>query len=179
MLTPLDHTEIAAALDGLDDTANSMERKWGLGRLRLVVGDELRAKFDRQSAILDKFLWSPESDRQTIIDKIQAMKRAWIALDQTATQSGYEPRPPALVECPLPGGGVAVIAWEGVATALLNDYAKGRAAVVYTIEEIGRMIEAARPIMAIKEAFPGAKVEAIRVKRPTELEMALGDTLVF
>ena len=42
-----------AILDGLDETARQMERKWGVGRLRLLVDDALRAKFDAQKAKLD------------------------------------------------------------------------------------------------------------------------------
>jgi hypothetical protein len=37
-----------AILDGLDETARQMERKWGVGRLRLLVDDALRGKFDAQ-----------------------------------------------------------------------------------------------------------------------------------
>jgi hypothetical protein len=44
---------IRAILDGLDHVAAGMERKWGLGRLRLLVSDLLRAKFDAQKDKLD------------------------------------------------------------------------------------------------------------------------------
>jgi hypothetical protein len=39
---------IHAMVDGLDQIAADMERKWGVGRLRLIVSDFLRAKFDEQ-----------------------------------------------------------------------------------------------------------------------------------
>ena len=42
-----------AILDGLDETARQMEGKWGVGRLRLLVDDALRAKFDAQKVKLD------------------------------------------------------------------------------------------------------------------------------
>ena len=39
---------IKAILDGVDAIARQMEGKWGVGRLRLLVGDALRIKFDAQ-----------------------------------------------------------------------------------------------------------------------------------
>jgi hypothetical protein len=42
-----------AILDGLDETARQMEHKWGVDRLRLLVSDFLRMKFDAQKAKLD------------------------------------------------------------------------------------------------------------------------------
>src|SRR5512134_2988170 len=44
---------IRAILDGLDEVALAMERTWGVGRLRLLVSDLLRAKFDAQKDKLD------------------------------------------------------------------------------------------------------------------------------
>jgi hypothetical protein len=44
---------IRAIIDGLDDVALTMERTWGVGRLRLLVSDLLRAKFDAQKDKLD------------------------------------------------------------------------------------------------------------------------------
>jgi hypothetical protein len=49
---------IRAALDGVDAVATAMERKWGVGRLRLLVGDDLRARFDAQRARLDAAITS-------------------------------------------------------------------------------------------------------------------------
>ena len=51
-LAPSDYA-IRAILDGLDHVAVEMERKWGVGRLRLLVSDLLRAKFDAQKDKLD------------------------------------------------------------------------------------------------------------------------------
>jgi len=170
-LTPQDHDAIKSALDGLDHEAHMAELKWGVGRLRLVVGDELRAKFDRQAAMLDKFLWDKQSSCQEIVGKIQAMRRAWAALDQAATQAGAVPALPTCVECPLPGGGVAAIAADDAAASQLAGQASGRYVVVYTAAEIGRMIQAAAEILTAKIEFPGAMVEAIRVKRPASVRL--------
>ena len=74
-----------AILDGLDETARQMEQKWGVGRLRLLVDDALRAKFDAQKAKLDAAI----ATDQEIYVRAQAagMRRAWQVLDQAATDA--------------------------------------------------------------------------------------------
>ena len=71
-LDPLALSEYAirAIIDGLDQVAVEMERKWGVGRLRLLVSDLLRAKFDAQKDKLD----------------------AAIATNQEQYKSGHRPR---------------------------------------------------------------------------------------
>jgi len=51
---------IQAMVDGLAQVAVAMERKWGVGRLRLIVSDFLRAKFDEQKDRLDAAIQSGE-----------------------------------------------------------------------------------------------------------------------
>ena len=43
-----DFDRMKAAVDGVDHFACTMEKKWGVGRLRLLVDDDLRCRFDRQ-----------------------------------------------------------------------------------------------------------------------------------
>ena len=44
---------IQAMIDGLDQVATAMELTWGIDRLRLLVPDALRARFDQQKDRLD------------------------------------------------------------------------------------------------------------------------------
>lgn len=159
-----DTQEITSALDGLDHVAGDMERKWGVGRLRLLVGDELRCKFDRQAALLDKFLWDDQQPCREVVGKVQAMKRAWLALDQAAASTGASTLPAAFLECPLPDGGTIAIVSEDSGGEIPAD---GRRVTVYSTAEIGRMVAAAASILTVKREFPGAVVERVRVKRPT------------
>ena len=89
-----------AILDGLDETARQMEQKWGVGRLRLLVDDALRAKFDAQKAKLDAAI----ATDQEIYVRAQAagMRRAWQVLDRAATEAGAQPLAPEVWECVLP-----------------------------------------------------------------------------
>jgi hypothetical protein len=174
-LTPFDHADIKSALDGLDYVAHQAELRWGIGRLRLLVADDLRAKFDRQAEMLDLFLWSDTATCPEIIGKIAAMRRAWAALDAVATAAGAAPRPPEYLECPLPAGGVASILADDADAAIVRDQAEGRHVAVYTVSEIGRMIAMAADVLTVKAVFPGAEVTAIRPRRQAKLD----DSAVF
>ena len=57
---------VRAIIDGVDQVALEMERKWGVGRLRLLVSDFLRDKFDAQR---DKFYAAIHSEREVEIRK--------------------------------------------------------------------------------------------------------------
>jgi hypothetical protein len=66
---------IRSILEGLDHVAQEHERKWGIGRLRLIVDDVLRARFDRQRALLDDAIAS--NLEAQVRDQAEAMKRGW------------------------------------------------------------------------------------------------------
>ena len=75
-----------AALDGVDQAAVEMERKWGCDRLRLLVSRELREKFDRQRYKLAAAIHHGE-----LIDVQRESGRmllAWSALDAVADGGG-------------------------------------------------------------------------------------------
>ena len=43
-----DYITMKATIDGVDHVACEMEQKWGVGRLRLLVNDNLRQRFDER-----------------------------------------------------------------------------------------------------------------------------------
>ena len=106
---------VRAIVDGLDQVAHAMERKWGVGRLRLLVGDLPRAKFDAQKDKLDAAI---ESGRETYVRvHAEGMKRAWRFLDKAAAEAGHKPLSPEVWECVLPNTGevVAIVRTEAEA----------------------------------------------------------------
>lgn len=163
MLTDIDHSEIKSALDGLDELASQMERKWGYGRLPMLVEDGLRAKFERQMDNVDKVLRYDVGVLGDILAQVAAMRRAWSALDATAMAGGHVPRTADTLECLLPDGTVCLIVDPRSGAEPLPD---GRRIAVYATDEIGRMIAAMVATLLVKQEFPGAVVERIRVKRP-------------
>lgn len=147
-------------IDEADLVASEMERKWGCDRLRLMVPKELREKFDRQRYKLNQAIW--HGDLETVKAEAQRMVKAWRALDKVATEDGRNQAAPDVWEVTLSDGTVAVIAWDWKDAALFEAQRNGRKAEVYTLAEIGRIIEAFPEVMRAKDVFPGATVTAVR-----------------
>ncbi len=155
-----------AALDGLDHTATEMELRWGVGRLRLLVDDALRARFDRQKVKLDAAIVSGEPSH--VHAQAQGMRRAWLALERAAADAGHAPLSPEVWECALPASGevVALVRREVEAHHL------ARYRQVFTVAEVGALVEAlGKSVLEVKRAFPGAAVLEVR-RRPAEEEGA-------
>ena len=127
---------IQAMVDGLDQVALAMERKWGVGRLRLLVSDFLRAKFDEQKDRLDAAIRSGEE--RYVTAQVEGMKRAWAALDRAAHDAGEQPLAPEVWECVLPSTGEVV---SFVRTAVEAHHV-ARECRVFTTDEIAVLIEA-------------------------------------
>lgn len=147
-----------AAIDGVDALAVEMERKWGVGRLRLLVSPDLREKFDRQRLMFDTAIASGELE--DVRTQGPRMERAWRALDAAAAQAGASPISPEVWEVRLADGSVALIVRDNTdAHAVVAD---GRKVAVYTLAEIARLLSAYPEIVRAKEIFPGASVTAVR-----------------
>jgi hypothetical protein len=80
--TPGTYIAGRAYIDGADETAAEMEAKWGCDRLRLLVGPELREKFDRQRYLLNQAIWHGELE--AVRRESGRMVMAWQALDRAA-----------------------------------------------------------------------------------------------
>jgi hypothetical protein len=155
-----------AFLDEADQTAIEMEAKWGVDRLRLLVGPELREKFDRQRYLLNQAIWHGELE--DVRRESQRMVAAWRKLDMVATENGEDQLDPMVWEVAVPstnehGEKVAFVA------AIVPDahhahkvQAENRLLVLYTLEEIGRLLAAVPQVARAKQFYPGATVTAVR-----------------
>ncbi len=170
-MAPADYV-IRAIIDGVDHLAGEMERKWGIERLRLLVPDELRARFDAQKDKLDAAI---ATNREPYVRaQAEGMKRAWRALDSAATEAGHAPLAPEVWECVLPETGEVVALVRTTAEAHLVARPDMR---VFTLPEIGRLIEAlGSTVLEVKETFLGAEVT--RVAKPP-IDWARGDDIPF
>lgn len=147
-----------AHIDTADQVASEMERKWGCGRLRLLVSAELTEKFDRQRYLWNQAIWY--GDLEAVRREAARMITAWRTLDRVAAAAGQTPLAPQVWEVRLKDGTVAAIVpdfFEAHAVV-----AQGRAVVVYSLEEIGRLLEAYHVVIKAKQAFPGATVTEVR-----------------
>lgn len=146
-----------AYLDGADETAAEMEGKWGCDRLRLLVGPELREKFDRQRYLLNQAIWHGELE--AVRRESGRMVAAWSALDRAATAAGKATLAPTVWEVALEDGTVAaIVPNDAQAHAVVGE---GRAVSVFTLEEIGRLLSNYPEISKAKLVFPGATITAV------------------
>jgi len=150
-----------AALDPVDQMAAEMETKWGCGRLRLLVDDKLREKFDRQRLKLDHARW--HGDLETVRVHAQRMLAGYRVLDREAEALGAVPLDkldfPCL-ETVLADGSVAVIVTDNVTAYKVVH--EDRRCHVYTLEEIARLIDGYPGLAKVKTTFPGATVTQVR-----------------
>lgn len=147
-----------AYLDEADQTASEMERKWGVGRLRLLVGAELREKFDRQRYLLNQAVWHGELE--AVRRESMRMVTAWLALDRKATEAGRASCQPEVWEVGLADGSVAAIVQDNATASQV--IADGRKVQVFTLEEIARLLAAAPAVVKAKQVWPGAEVVSAR-----------------
>jgi hypothetical protein len=174
---------IGMAIQGLvqsvDALTDEMERKWGVGRLRMLVPDDLRERFDRQW-----HKWQAAyaaQDLAAVRAHSEAMRRAWTALEAAALEAGHAPLAPEVWETRMPDGSVlAVVRTQQEAHALARD---GRERKVWTMDEVGRVLctwEGRRWVEAVHTCFPGARVETVRLTpRGSESDWLLGDEIPF
>ena len=177
-----------AVIDGADHVAIECENFWGVGRLRLLVDETLRAKFDRQ-----RYLYAQAIQTGELIDvqrEAARMTLAWKTLDKTARAGGHWRKAAEVWEVTLADGTVAAI------VPSLEDAhavrAEGRKVALYTLEEIARLIDGYPGVVKAKKLWDGAAVENIRksiadplnaIDRPTGLDTPMnegeGDALPF
>jgi len=160
--------EMKSIIDGVDFYAKTLEQKWGVDRLRLLVDADLRTRFDQQRQMFNDAIFDYQLG--AIRDHASAMIRGWQALDDAARKAGADPLKPEVWEVRMPSGKVCALvrtAAEAVAVS-----ADGRFVEVWMLDEIGRLIEGPwRDIGKVKEAFPGAIVSDLRQKESFDDEI--------
>ncbi len=169
-MTTAVYTSIQAMIDGVDIVAVEMEKKWGVGRLRLLVSDDLRARFDRQAEKFNRAVWA--ADVGDVKKHGNGMHRAWLALDEAATEDGAKPLDPVVWETRIGARVLAIVQTSAEAHAISGD---GRAREVWTMEEIARVLVAfSQQVGEAKQVFPGCEVVDVR---PPPFNEVTGDVL--
>lgn len=147
-------------LDGADAVAIGMEAKWGADRLRLLVGPELREKFDRQRYLLNQAIW--HGDLEAIRREAPRMITAWQVLDRAAVAAGATELDPEVWEIALEDGSVAALVPSPQHISAAAKTVEGRLVKVYTLDEIARLLSGFPGIAQAKVIWPGATVTAVR-----------------
>lgn len=163
-------------IEEVDAIAFSMERKWGIGRLRLLVSEDLRARFDAQA---DKFNAALETGQESLLSvQAEGMKRAWQFLDKAATAEGKQPMSAEVWEIRLPKSGRIVAVIRTSEEAHLVQMPERE---TWTLQEISHLIEHAGHLVGdIKRTYPGAEIKAIHGQTNTEpFDWKKGDDIPF
>lgn len=160
-----DCATLQAYFEGVELARSEAESEWGVGRLPMLVSDELRAKFHRQ-----KTRWSNAYQAAWNTDRLTAaqladvqsaaggMQRAYVALATAASEAGHRPIKPWVWETSLADGSIAAVVQTNAEAA--HVIAEGRHVHVYTLAEIANVIDALPPALQLaKTVFPGATVQ--------------------
>lgn len=166
MPSPTDAATIQALGMGVEAAREASELKWGMGRLELLVSDDLRAKFLRTQGSWSKaYQTAWDADVLTrdmlaaVTDRAAGMAKAYVALDAAATEAGHRPVAPFVWEVRLEDGSVAALVQTNAEASKV--IADGRYLSVYTAAEIGHVIDALpKSLQLAKQVFPGAMVQA-------------------
>ena len=151
-----------AETDEVSLVAAEMEKKWGVDRLRLLVDKELREKFDRQRYKFSHAIW--HGNLQEVIVESRRMVAAWRALDRAAEAAGRPQTAPEVWEVALSNGRVVAVLRDWQDAALFEKQRQDRSAMVYTLEEVARLIEAFPEVIKARQMFGGGEIT--RTKGP-------------
>lgn len=152
-------------INEVDIAARKVEKKWGIGRLRILIDNELRDKFDRQQV---KFKMAMANGDLANL-KVQAtrMRNAYAAADNAAHQSGCDPAPEAW-EAVMSDGTLLKVVRSDLEAWSVN--ASETPMEVWTMQEVVRLIETqVDEVRALKRRFKGAVLESLRVAKTDPL----------
>jgi len=171
-MKPAELSLAQAILDGVDAAVSTAERTWGVGRLRLLVDDDLRARWDRQW-----LAWCRACeayDLAAIRSQGAAVRRAISALEAEAIAGGHRPLRPDVWEVGYEGRAIAVCRTSPEAGVVARER---RDLEVWTVEELVRVALSGRSALsAVKQVFPGSEVLALRSPVP-DIDWTRGDEL--
>jgi hypothetical protein len=175
------YTAARSHIDGADFACVEMGRKWGEGRLRLIISTDLREKVDRQWLLFNEAIRF--GDLEAVRIQSARMVRAWEAADREATALGATPLDPQVWETTTPDGDVlAIVRTRDEASKVI---AEGRAVRVVTLDEVGNLLgKHFGQVLGVLAAFEGSRVVAVREPVPLNLVDAFdhrggGDELSF
>ena len=157
-----------------DRTALDMDRKWGVNRLAGLVPHEMAAKFGLALGALNECL--NNHDHAGATANAANCVKGLHAMDAAATAAGFQPANPELWQIEIDGRVMVFVRdadmWPAAQAAVPG-------ATIYTLQEAAHALaQCSLPMVsAIKDAFPGAQISAVRKR--TELEESLNDFIPF
>lgn len=166
----------------IDALATSLERKWGIGRLPLLVSRETAERFGYWRDQLADLADGEFPDRAKLAELEGIVMRGWHALDAEAEAAGHQPMPPHCFEAEWAPGRVFAIALDEAhkQTLVLRDKAEGRDLAIFTIAEVAQLVASIPDVARIAELFPGAYISAQPAQhRGGRRKMHIADEIPF
>lgn len=153
----INELEIQKWIEKLDDVAKSYEAIWGFERLPRLVDPGLAAKWQSQVTKLNVAI-----DTSNLVDMQilgAGLIRAWDVLDKAARNNGHTPNDVDVwsVTHPDSGNEYRIVKNNADARGVPDSEA-----VVYTLEEVVRILDKHSMINVVKKHFPGTKVEEVK-----------------
>ena len=149
------------ALHRYDDVVSEVEGRWGVDRLVWLVGGDLRDRFEQQ---MDRLNAAIDKCDPYIEHEVEVTLRGVAALEAAAIAAGAKPLSGDYIEGRMPDGKVIAITATGYEAGKVKR--DNRDMVVYSVDEVGRIIEGlnkeAPVVDAIKNAFAGAEVVSVK-----------------
>ncbi|TJW14937.1 MAG: hypothetical protein E5W82_09430 [Mesorhizobium sp.] len=163
-------------LNRLDALARDMERKWGVGRLPLLVADDLSGRFFSQHRKTSRALRS--GDPQDSLEQIARMMNAWRRLDAEAERLGAKTISPVSIETNLSDGTVMVIVRDRDEAAAVLNGGDSRQVRVFMASEVARLIECVPGLIETKRTRSGATIKLAKFEMP-DYFWEYGDEIPF
>lgn len=165
------------ALEALDEVAASMERRWGVDRLPRLVPVDLAERFWRQKAKLDAAITDEATGGSVANTEYEAgrMVNAWMALNAAAEAAGAVPASARYLEARTSDGRSLVICSDLEGHHHFVRQREGRAAVVWNMEEVVKVLEGLDLVNRTKHLFEGAEVRDVR--STPSFDWSRGDSL--
>ena len=142
----------------LDAVAARHEREWGIGRLPLLVGEQMAARWQ---AALDLLSQDRPPAGQTWDGVRDSLARGWAALAAEAKARGHEPLPSPVAEAEWEPGRVFAVALDTHHRQALELRAKADKRTsysVWTVAELATLVRSIPIVSNIKDMFPGSEI---------------------
>ena len=157
-----------------DRAVRAADLKWGIDRLMGLVPPDMAMKY---GTVLGRFNVALNgADHAVTQRECGILIRGLAAMDAAATDAGHQPANPEFWDVEVDGVICSIIRDDALWPAAAAKLPPGRR--IYSLAEVGHALAAyGGMVAAVKDAFPGARVTAVR--KPTELEIALDDEIPF
>lgn len=144
-----------------------MDQKWGIGQLPSLVSTATAEKFGRVIARLNAAINADEP--ATVAVEAATAMRGLVAMDAEAAASGRTPFCVDVWEYDLDGHHFGIVR---DVTSWKTAEAMHPTLRIYTMREVANALAAyGQTVAAVKDAFPGAEVVAVRDRSPIESDL--------